>query len=242
MNRPHPYPGLYIAFEGIIGTGKSTQIRHLADVIEQALNLSPVVTCEPGGTPLAEDIREMVTRLKLQPWQEATLFAEARKETLTKVVVPALAEGKIVISDRTIFSNLAYQGRGRRLGIRQVWDMNLETVGKDNLVLPDLVIFIDVGIESALNRSGKKDVDEFDRESKAFWERTRRGFGRAFELVLQWRPGFEVKTIKDLNGELSIGGTHQEIQKVVFPVIGDWTRSKEGRVAVERQRAGKERV
>lgn len=119
MNRP------YIAFEGIEGAGKSTVAERVGARLE-ADGLRVVRVREPGGTTVGESIRQILLSHELapEPWTEALLFSAARAQLATEVVGPALEDGAWVLSDRSVYSSLAYQGAGRRLGIEEVRSVN----------------------------------------------------------------------------------------------------------------------
>ena len=145
----------YLAVEGIDGAGKSTVARALADSFEE--RGTPVLLVrEPGGTPVGESIREIVLGLgnELDHWTEAMLFAAARAQLASTVVAPALQRGEIVISDRSYYSSLAYQGGGRGLGVdvvRQVNEIGLRGV------VPELVVLLRLDPESGLAREDERD-------------------------------------------------------------------------------------
>lgn len=150
----------YVAVEGIDGAGKSTVARALSDAL-QAEGRAVTVVREPGGTAVGESIRQILLGLgnDLDDWTEAMLFAAARAQLAATVVAPALQRGDIVISDRSYYSSLAYQGGGRGLGVdvvRQVNEIGLRGV------VPDLVVLLRLDPESGLARE-----DERDRISSA---------------------------------------------------------------------------
>ncbi len=150
----------YVAVEGIDGAGKSTVARALSDAL-QAEGRAVTVVREPGGTAVGESIRQILLGLgnDLDDWTEAMLFAAARAQLAATVVAPALQRGDIVISDRSCYSSLAYQGGGRGLGVdvvRQVNEIGLRGV------VPDLVVLLRLDPESGLARE-----DERDRISSA---------------------------------------------------------------------------
>lgn len=142
----------YIGFEGVEGAGKSTVVRRLA------AELAPeevVIVREPGGTPVGEHIRRLLLHSEdVSDWTEAALFAAARAELVRDVVRPALERGAYVLSDRTLYSSLAYQGVGRGLGVDAVRALN-EIVLDD--VLPDLVIVLDVDADVGFSRETDRD-------------------------------------------------------------------------------------
>lgn len=151
LRRP-PATGLFIAFEGVEGAGKGSQIR-LAEELLRSQGHEVLVTREPGGTDLGEKVREVLLDPKtgkLDPRAEALLFAGTRAQTVTSVIRPALAEGKIVICDRYVDSSLAYQGWARGLGEQDVLTLNVwATQG----LFPDLVILLHLEPERGLLRS-----------------------------------------------------------------------------------------
>jgi dTMP kinase len=142
--------GRFITFEGGEGTGKSTQARKLAERLE-ATGIPTLVTREPGGTALGEDIRALILKdLPQEPLTELLLFAAARAEHMTAVIRPALDDGTWVISDRFIDSTRVYQGK--IYGIEPELIMNLEkfTVGHE---LPNLTLIIDLPAETSMERA-----------------------------------------------------------------------------------------
>jgi dTMP kinase len=165
LKRP-PATGLFIALEGVEGAGKGTQIR-LAEEYIRSLGLDVLVTREPGGTELGERIRQMLLDPKtgkLDARAEALLFAASRAQTVTSIIRPALADGKIVLSDRYLDSSLAYQGWARGLGEQDVLTLNVwATQG----LFPDLVILLHVEPELGLLRSTEA-PDRMELEGQDF--------------------------------------------------------------------------
>lgn len=161
----------YIALEGGDGSGKTT----VADALARRLRErgeEVLVVREPGGTPLGEAVRELLLdREALDDWAEAFLFAAQRSELARRVVAPALAEGKWVISDRSYYSSIAYQGRARGLGEEAVREINEIGLGK---VLPDHVFVLDVSPETALPRQHRP--DRIGREGLRFQEEVRMSY------------------------------------------------------------------
>ena len=165
LKRP-PATGLFIAFEGVEGAGKGTQIR-MAEEHIRSLGLDVLVTREPGGTELGEQIRQVLLDPKtgkLDARAEALLFAASRAQTVTSIIRPALADGKIVLSDRYVDSSLAYQGWARGLGEQDVLTLNVwATQG----LFPDLVILLHVEPELGLLRSTEA-PDRMEMEGQDF--------------------------------------------------------------------------
>ncbi len=165
---------LFITFEGGEGCGKSTQSRLLLKELEQQ-NVPAVLTHEPGGTALGNELRELLKRKRnssVSPQAELFLFAASRAQLVAEVIRPALEEGKVVICDRFSHSTLVYQGYGRGLDLIMVERVN--SIAIQNLK-PDLTIFLDISPEQGLarKRSGK---DRFELEDLSFHRRVREGY------------------------------------------------------------------
>lgn len=144
----------YIGLEGVDGSGKTTVAGMLASMLLSEGRQVTVVR-EPGGTDLGEEIRRLLLHSdEMVPWAEAALFAAQRAQLAAEVIAPALAAGAWVISDRTYYSSLAYQGGARGLGIPEVRALNEAVLGG---VLPDLVAVIDVDPETGLGRQDDAD-------------------------------------------------------------------------------------
>jgi dTMP kinase len=158
--------GLFVAFEGGDGAGKSTQARALADAL-RAADLEVVLTREPGGTPAAEAIRHVVLTpdfAGLDPRAEALLYAASRAEHVARLIQPALDRGAVVITDRYIDSSIAYQGVGRGLGPDVVGEINLWATRH---LLPDLTVLLDVDAGTGLARLDSA-PDRLEAEPEAF--------------------------------------------------------------------------
>ena len=148
-----PRRGLFIAFEGGDGSGKSTQLSLLRDHLE-GLGLPVVITREPGGTAIGERIREVLldpASSRLSDRAEALLYAAARAQHVAEVIEPALSAGKVVLCDRFIDSSIVYQGAGRGLGEWRIEELNLWATGQ---VVADLIVLLDVAVEEGLRRAG----------------------------------------------------------------------------------------
>ena len=157
---------MFITFEGVDGSGKSTQAELLRDALA-AEGREVVLTREPGGTEIGERVRELVLDgPAMTAWAEAALFAAARAELVATVIRPALARGASVISDRYIDSSLAYQGIARGVGVEPVLELNLHAVQG---LLPDRTVLLLVEPELAARRAVLK--DRLEREGAAFHER-----------------------------------------------------------------------
>jgi dTMP kinase len=155
---------MFISFEGLDGSGKTTQAQLLAASLA-ADGADVVVTREPGGSPLGDAVRDLVLHgADMAPWAEAALYAASRAQHVEELIRPALARGAIVICDRYLDSSVAYQGIARGLGLEAVLDLNLAVVGG---LLPDLTILLEVGVEDAAGRMGG-DLDRIEREDDDF--------------------------------------------------------------------------
>ena len=166
--------GKFIAFEGCEGVGKSTQLRFLKEYLEKT-GQDAVFTREPGGTPLAEKIRELILTCEMPAETEALLFAAARADHIDNLILPALSEGKIVVCDRYLHSSVAYQGYARGLGEETVFSFNRYAVEK---CMPDAVVFIDMNpLESWRRRKGHViENDRMEAEKDEFHLRVYEGF------------------------------------------------------------------
>lgn len=169
-----PWPGLFISFEGIDGSGKSTQAHRLSETLRNR-GLNPVLTREPGGSPGAEEIRALVLQGDPDRWSAETellLFTAARRDHLERVIRPALEAGRVVICDRFADSTRMYQGRG---GLRDKVD------ALHNLMIgvePDLTLLVDMPADAGLSRAKARATDEerFEDFGLALQQQMRDGF------------------------------------------------------------------
>ncbi len=161
---------VYIALEGLEGCGKSTHTKRLGE------HLGAVITREPGGTRIGAQLREILANpdnVDMDRRTEALLMAADRAQHMAEVIRPALDRGQHVVSDRSIYSTLAYQGYGRELGTDAL--LSISTWALNNR-LPDLVIYIDVPTDVLNERLAKRDLDRFEREGPEFFARIAEGF------------------------------------------------------------------
>jgi len=166
-------PGRFIALDGLDGTGKSTQCRLLAEWLRK--REYDVVTCrDPGGTPLGDMIRPILLDHKhdMTPAAEAMLFMASRAELVARVIRPALAEGRWVVSDRYLLANVVYQGHAGGLNVDDLWQLGRKSAGG---VEPDLTLVLDLPVERANERRGRT-ADRFEQRDAAYQERVRQGF------------------------------------------------------------------
>jgi dTMP kinase len=175
----HPASGVsrFVSFEGIDGAGKSTHIDAVAQRWQRA-GLEVVRTREPGGTPLAERLREMVLHEPMDPLTEALLIFAARRDHLQQVIEPALARGAVVLCDRFTDATFAYQGHGRGfdlevLAVLERWVQQ----GPSGLRQPDLTLWFDLPASVAAQRLAQaRTPDRFESQDEAFFQRVIEGY------------------------------------------------------------------
>jgi dTMP kinase len=172
-------PGRFLTIEGIEGVGKSTQVARLSKSLNER-GIAHVVTREPGGTPLAERIREIVLNSgdeTLPPTAELLLMFAARAVHLTNHVEPQLRAGRWVVCDRFIDATYAYQGGGRRLGLGNIRELETMVLGARR---PDLTVLLDLPVDQALRRARQRNAgaaaDRFESERADFFERVREAY------------------------------------------------------------------
>ena len=165
--------GVFITLEGIEGVGKTTNMAFIQDYL-QSHQVALTVTREPGGTPLAEQIRALLltnNEESLNDEAELLLVFAARAQHLSQLIKPALAQGSWVLSDRFTDATYAYQGGGRGLSMQMIADLENTVQGT---LRPDLTLLLDVPVETGLARAGQRGVlDRFEREKQAFFEKVR---------------------------------------------------------------------
>jgi dTMP kinase len=176
-------PGLFISFEGIDGAGKSTHIQAFAEELAKKYPQHEIVlTREPGGTALGEKLREILLHHPMHLETEALLMFAARREHLATVIEPALAAGKIVISDRFTDASFAYQGGGRGLDLAKLYELEVwvqmrlsqDGAGRRYVLQPDLTFLFDLPSQTAESRrSAARDPDKFEQLNTDFFEKVR---------------------------------------------------------------------
>lgn len=163
--------GVFVSMEGLDGSGKSTQMDRLEDLLDR-FGYEVVRTREPGGCPISEKIRTIILdreNAEMTPETEAILYAASRAQHVRQVIRPAVEAGRCVLSDRFLDSSVAYQGGGRELGVDEVMEINRYAVGN---VMPDLTVFLDMPHEAALKRRyGASVPDRLEMEGEAFHAR-----------------------------------------------------------------------
>ncbi len=201
---------MFITFEGPEGSGKTSVIHRLYETL-LSLGYDVILTREPGGTPIAEEIRNVILDKKnvnLDPRAEALLYAASRRQHLVEKVWPAIKEGKIVICDRFLDSSLAYQGGARNLGIDNILNVNLfATEG----FYPDLTILLDIDPKLGLERiahNKNREVNRLDLEKLDFHNLVRKTF---LDLSKKYENRYYiVDASKDLNT------VSEEVNRVVI--------------------------
>ena len=163
---------MFITFEGIDGSGKTTQLRRVAERLDE-----PLATKEPGGTPTADRIRAVLldASSKLDPLAEVLLFAASRHQHVVEVIRPALQAGRIVLCDRYVDSTLAFQGFGRLIDLDKLRALNDWATGA---LKPDLTLLFDIDEETGVRRARRRGGDElrFEAEDLRFYRRVREGY------------------------------------------------------------------
>ena len=211
--------GLFITFEGVEGSGKSTQIQRLADRIKSKdANLDLLVTREPGGTDSAESIRQLLVTGRADKWRAATeamLMSASRHEHVEHVIRPAIASGAIVVCDRFYDSTRVYQGIVG--GVPEVDIEALNHLACGNLV-PDLTILLDMDVDEGLRRADGRETAETRFESKGveFHRKVRSGF---LELAARHSGRFVV-----IDAGREIDRVTSDIEAAVMPRLSDVLR------------------
>ncbi len=208
--------GLFITFEGNDGSGKSSVIEAIRSELT-TLGYEVVYSREPGGSKVAEKIREVildVDNLGMDDKTESLLYAASRREHIKKTVLPALEEGKIILCDRYIDSSLAYQGYARGLGIDEVYNMNLyATEG----LLPDLTLLVCVRPEIGLNRiksNNRGELDRLELEKLEFHNKVYEGY---LEVAKKFNDRIVV-----INGEES----REKVRESALSVVMNFIKEK----------------
>jgi dTMP kinase len=191
---------MYIALEGVVGTGKTTQATKLYEFLKLKFpNKKVILTREPGGTQIAENIRKIVQGTEYNEEMdvvcEAYLYAAARAQSLRKIVKPVLDSGGIVVSDRTFLSSLAYQGFVRS-NINLILDINKKAIEG---FYPDTILFLDLDPKKGLMRTFDKDGDKWEKLDVTFFEKVKEGY-----LEISKMPEFSKKWINiDATGNIN---------------------------------------
>lgn len=203
--------GLFITFEGPEGAGKSTNIKVFAEALERAGH-APLTTREPGGTPVAERIREVLLACHEEPMHadaELLLMFAARAQHLNGLIRPALAEGRIVISDRFTDATYAYQGGGRGIDPQRIAALESWVQGE---MRPDLVLLFDVPVDVGMARArARSALDRFEQEHRAFFESVR-------DTYLQ-RAAADPSRYRVIDASGDLGQVRHALQSVIDEVL-----------------------
>jgi dTMP kinase len=203
--------GKFITFEGIDGSGKSTQLRYLADVLQKT-GVSFITTREPGGTQLGRELRSafLETTETVAPMAELLAFAADRAQHVEYLIKPALAEGKIVISDRYADATFAYQGAGREFSEETVNQVIALATGG---LKPDLTLFFDIKVETAISRMSDRshNKNRMDDETAEFYSRVR----QAYLGIAEREP----ERFRIVDAERDIESIHADVVELVNGVL-----------------------
>jgi dTMP kinase len=213
--------GIFISFEGIDGAGKSSHISALASALTESVaepNRQVVLTREPGGTPLAERLREMILHEPMDPLTEALLVFAARREHLVQVIEPALARGDIVLCDRFTDASFAYQGAGRGFSLEVLAFLEqsvqyshalaVQNPATSGIRQPDLTVWFDVPPAVAAQRlAAARSPDKFESQSQAFFERVAAGYAA--------RASQQPQRFAKINGHQSVQAVRRDVLAAV---------------------------
>ena len=202
-------PGKFITLEGIDGAGKSTHLGWLENIL-QGKGKTVIVTREPGGTSLGEALRELLldSSRAMHAETEALLMFAARREHLDKVILPALARGDWVISDRFTDASFAYQGGGRGLATRKLDDLERWIQGEFQ---PDITLYFDVTVELGRQRiNAIKSADRFEKEQDDFFRKVR-------EAYLERAHKFP-RRIKIIDSSQSLDKVKESLDKIILSI------------------------
>lgn len=177
--------GLFITFEGPDGSGKTSVIQQMIPKLEEVLQRPVVATREPGGSRIAETIRNVILNpdyTEMDARTEALLYAASRRQHVTETILPALTQGEVVLCDRFVDSSLVYQGIARGIGVDEVKLINqFATEGLE----PDVTLYLDVDAEIGLERitrgRGQRQYDRLDQEKLSFHQQVRQGYLQLLE-------------------------------------------------------------
>jgi dTMP kinase len=181
--------GIFITMEGPEGAGKTTITQMLGKALQQE-GYQVLLTREPGGVPISEQIREVILNkdnTAMDSRTEALLYAAARRQHLVEMVMPELERGGIVLCDRFIDSSLAYQGHARGLDIEEVYNINKFAIGD---MMPDATLFFDIDPEEGLKRiqsNGEREVNRLDLEALDFHKKVCEGYQF---IINRWKERF----------------------------------------------------
>lgn len=201
--------GIFITLEGIEGSGKTTQVERLRELLLENGH-EVLVTREPGGSPIGEKIRDILldtSHKEMAPLTELLLYEASRCQHVYEVIRPALEAGKVVICDRFYDASTAYQGHARGIGIEKVKNLNLVATDGQKA---DLTIVLDLPVTDGLRRLGQN-LDRIEGETVGFHERVRQGY---LELA-----GSEPARVKVIDATGSVEDTFEKVKTIVEDII-----------------------
>lgn len=204
--------GLFITFEGTDGAGKTTQIERLTADLRQ-IGYDVCLTREPGGTPISEQIRDMLLNpdhSEMAATTELMLYAASRAQHVSEVIKPALKAGKIVICSRFTDATIVYQGYGRGLDLERIHRLN--RIATD-CVTPDVTFVLDLPVETGLQRvqNSRGGLDRLEREKIDFHHRLREGY----QTIAQQEP----QRLKIIDAQVSPEQVYAQIQAIIEPLL-----------------------
>lgn len=203
--------GIFISIEGMDGSGKTTQIQKLREYFEKE-GRKVILTREPGGTRISEDIRETILDIRNQEMgdiTEALLYAASRAQHVHELIKPALEEGDIVICDRFVDSSIVYQGYARGLGEDMIRTINNYAIQG---IMPDITFFLDIDHASGMERKkNQQELDRLEAEKERFHQLVREGYHRLVEK--------EGNRIVSIDASRSIEAIHEDLIQALLTKI-----------------------
>jgi dTMP kinase len=206
---------MLITFEGVEGSGKTTQLVRLGRALRRA-GRSAELTREPDGTPLGVGVRRLLERCRdvRDPLAEVLLFMAARRQHVVEKIAPWLGQGRVVLSDRYVDATVAYQGYGRGVDPELIREMNVRVTGG---LAPDLTLLFDLRPEEGLARIARRPLDSFEKMEIAFHRRVRRGYLEIHRA--------EPKRVRVIRASRPPDAVEDEVRSVVEEVLGNVTRA-----------------
>lgn len=203
--------GLFITVEGTDGSGKTTQIKLMKQYLEN-MGYQVILTREPGGTQVSEKIRDLVLDKEnsdIAPITEMILYAASRAQHVSKLIKPALEEGKVVICDRFVDSSYAYQGFGRNIDLKAIADVNRIAVDG---IIPDITFFLDIDVETAIKRRvAATEADRIEQEKLDFHKNVYDGYKKLSVLYPE--------RIKTIDAQRTVEEIADDIKEYLISII-----------------------
>lgn len=215
--------GLFITIEGPDGAGKSSLVQKLIPAIESMIDCPLVVTREPGGSEIAEEIREILlnpAHTAMDPRTEALLLAASRRQHVVEKILPALSRGEIVLCDRFVDSSVAYQGQARGIGMEKILSINEFAIEG---LTPDMTLYLDVeaevGLERIKDKNSNRTQDRLEMEAITFHEEVR----NAYQMMIEKEPDRFVV----IDAAKSQGSVFDAAEKALKSAIEDFKKTNE---------------